>query len=450
MRKNLILLVLIACTNAAFTQVQFETLSFEQALLTAGQAGKMLFVQFESSSCDQCNEVADKAFEDAKLGKQLKQGFVCIKIDAKHPDRNNIASLYDKENFFGTLFIAADGSLIHNFPKTTTRADDYIKEIDQALTKAGEGWRLNQLEKQRNQDKNNIFLTEQLLLLRKSLYLDTDSLLDEYVSILPPDSLQSTATLSFIAQQAPVLGSKADVMLRKNYPLFVKAWNTLTLPVRIGINNRIVYKSMRKAVRSKNLEYAFRVASFARNVHNDNTQAGMRAYDANILSYYRQISDTVNYLVRVVNYYDNYYMTVSVDSVKKRDSLNRMSLLAKQEGEKSMRGDSVVYKKTISYAPITQAFSRELNNGAWMLYTWTEDPFYLKKALQWAARANEFFDSPEAADSYARLLYKTGNKTEAIQQESRAIDLRKKRGYKTAEYEKVLAEMQQGKSLKDI
>jgi len=442
--------VLVASTSAAFPQVQFESLTFEQALLTASQAGKMLFVQFESPSCDQCNEVADKAFDDAKLGNQLKQGFVCIKIDAKHPDRNNIASLYDKENFFGTLFIAADGSLIHNFPKTTTRADDYIKEIDQALTKAGEGLRLNQLEKQRNQDKNNIFLTEQLLLLRKSLYLDTDTLLDEYVSILPPDSLQSTAILSFIAQQAPVLGGKADILLRKNYSLFVKAWNTLALPVRVGINNRIIYKSMRKAVRGKDLEYAYRVASFARNVHNQNTQAGMKAYDANILSYYRQISDTLNYLVRVVNYYDNYYMAVSVDSVKKRDSLNQVALLAKQQGEKIMRGDSVVFKKTISYAPITQLFSRELNNGAWMLYTWTEDPLYLKKALQWAARANEFFDSPEAADSYARLLYKTGNKTEAIQQESRAIDLRKKRGYKTTEFEKVLADMQMGNPLKDI
>jgi Thioredoxin-like len=450
MRRTLILLVLVACATAAFPQVKFESLSFEQALSTAGQAGKMLFVQFESPSCDQCNEVADKAFDDAKLGNQLKEGFICIKIDAKHPDRNNIANLYDKENFFGTLFIAADGGLIHSFPKTTTMADAYIREIDQALTKAGEGLRLNQLEQQRNQNKNNIFFTEQLLLLRKSLYLDTDTLLDEYVSILPPDSLQSSSTLSFIAQQAPVLGGKADVFLRKNYPLFVKAWNTLPLSVRIGINNRIIYKSMRNAVRGKNLEYAYKVASFARNVHNENVQAGMKAYDASILSYYRQTNDTMNYLVRVVNYYDNYYMTVSVDSVKKRDSLNRAALLAKQEGEKIIRGDSVVYKKTISYAPITQVFSRELNNGAWVVYTWTNDPLYLKKALQWAARANEFFDSPEAADSYARLLYKTGNKTEAIQQESRAIDLRKKRGYKTDELEKVLTEMQKGKSLTNI
>ena len=450
MRKNLILLVLVASNATAFAQVQFESLSFEQALLTARQAGKMLFVQFESPSCDQCNEVADKAFEDARLGNQLKQGFICIKIDAKNPDRNNIANLYDKGNFFGTLFIAADGSLIHNFPKTTTMADAYIKEIDQALTKAGEGLRLTQLEKQRNQDKNNMFLTEQLLLLRKSLYLDTDTLLDDYVSILPADSLESPSTLSFIAQQAPVIGSKADLVLRKDYSLFMNAWNTLPLPVRIGINNRIIYKSLRKAVRDRNLEYAYKVAAFARNTHNESPQSGAKAYDYNLLEYYHQTKDTLNYLVRVINYYDKYYMIVSVDSIKRKDSLNRTVLLSKQEGEKTMRGDSVVYKKTISFAPSTQVFTWNLNEGAWTLYTWSNDQVHLKKALQWASRATEFFESPDATDTYARLLYKIGNRNEAIQQEIKAIDLKKKRGYNTAGLEKVLANMQAGKQAIDI
>jgi hypothetical protein len=143
-------------------------------------------------------------------------------------------------------------------------------------------------------------------------------------------------------------------------------------------------------------------------------------------------------------------MTVNVDSVKKKDSLKQVVLMAKQEGERTTRGDSVVYRKSISYAPITQVFTRNLNEGAWTIYTWTNDPLYLKKALQWSARANEFYESPEAADTYARLLYKTGNKNEAIQQESKAIDLKKKKGYKTASFEKVLADMQAGRPVNNI
>jgi hypothetical protein len=450
MKKTLVLSLLVIFFFSSYSQVQFESISFDQALIKARETGQMIFLQFESGTCDECNEVADKAFEDKKLGNRLRQGFICIKISPKHPDRSNVANFYDKESFFGSLFISAGGALIHTFPKSVSLADPYFKEIDMALTKAGEGLHLNELEKQRKDNPKNIFLTEQLLLLRKSLYLNTDSLLDEYVSLLPPDSLQSPNILAFIAQQYPVIGSKADMLMRRDYAIFNKAWYTLSLPVRIGINNRIISKSMRKAIRERKLEYAFRVAAFARSTHTGNAQSGNKAYDSNILDYYRETHDTLNYLVRVINYYDSYYMTVNVDSIKKRDSLNRDAVLAKQSPEKTQRGDSVVYKKTVSYSPTTQLFTRGLNEGAWTIYTWTNDQLYLKKALQWATRANEFFENPDAIDTYARLLYKTGNKNEAVQQELKAIDLKKKRGYKATEFEKVLANMQAGKLVIDI
>ena len=449
MRIAILLILFVSFRISSFSQVQFESIPFEAAMLRAKEAGKMLFIQFESATCDQCNEVADKAFEDIKLGKQLKQGFICVKMTPRHPDRNNVANVYEKENFFGSLFLTSDGALIHTFPKSTSMSDSYFKEIDKALTKAGEGLRLNEVEKRHKDDPGNIFFIEELLSMRKSLYVSTDSLLDEYVSVLPPDSLRSSAVISFIAQQYPIVGSKADNAMRRDFSLFNKVWYTLSLPVRVGINNRIISKSMRKAVREKNLEYAFRIASFARATRTGNVQSGNKAYDSNILEYYRGTHDTLNYLVRVINYYDNYYMTVSVDSVKKRDSITRDMLLAKEEPIRTQRGDSVVYKKTVSYSPTTQLYTSNLNEGAWTVYTWTNDPLYLKKALQWAARANEFFDSPEAIDTYARLLYKTGNKSEAIHQESKAIDIKKKRGFKTSGFEVVLANMKSGKSVID-
>jgi len=53
----------------------------------------------------------------------------------------------------------------------------------------------------------------------------------------------------------------------------------------------------------------------------------------------------------------------------------------------------------------------------------------------------EFYESPEDLDTYARLLYKTGNKEEGIEQEKKAIDLQKKRKFSAIEYERVLKRM---------
>jgi len=219
----------------------------------------------------------------------------------------------------------------------------------------------------------------------------------------------------------------------------------MDLSVRISINNLIINKSLKKAVKEKSESYAYRVAGFARRI-NSNPQSGLKSFDRAILGYYKETNDTANYFIRAVNYYDSYYMTVNSDSVKSKDSSSLKKLMTQTTGTTVKRGDSVFRTKQITYAPITQMFTQDLNNAAWDFYTTTQNLFYLQKALIWAKRANEFYESPEAMDTYARLLYKTGNKNEAIEWMNKAISLRKIRGFSTQQYETVLAKMKSGSS----
>jgi thioredoxin-related protein/tetratricopeptide (TPR) repeat protein len=429
------LLVITAVAKDSFPQLNYQNISFEEAILKSKQTGQFIFIQVESPTCLQCNEVAEKGFQNKELSEQLENTFICIKITSSHPDRNQIESLYNMKNGFGTLFIGNDKTLIHSFPRTTTLAAEYKKQIDIFFDKAGESMKITELEKEYKSGNKSPGIMELLLLKRKSLNLETASLLDEYVTLLPEDSLKSERTLLFIAQMAPIIGTKADNQLRKNMSVFNKAWYRMPVAQRVNINNRIIYTSMKKAIEEKNESFAYQVATFARNTNDNNTQAGIKAYDMNMLNYYRETNDTINYLVRAIYYYDNYYMTVKPDSVKRKDSLRLNPLSV------TVTGDGMNTKKTITYAPIAQNFTRDLNNGAWSFYKMTSDLLHLKKALQWAKRANDFFDSPEAMDTYARLLYRTGSLQEAIDWETKAIDLRKKQGYNPKEYETILESM---------
>ena len=76
-----------------------------------------------------------------------------------------------------------------------------------------------------------------------------------------------------------------------------------------------------------------------------------------------------------------------------------------------------------------------------------DDSLNNNKALLWSKRANEFYETPEAMDTYARLLYKTGNKTEAVSWAQKAIALQKKRGFPITELETILANIKQGKPI---
>ena len=75
-----------------------------------------------------------------------------------------------------------------------------------------------------------------------------------------------------------------------------------------------------------------------------------------------------------------------------------------------------------------------------------QDPLHLQKGLKWAEKANAFYPSPDAMDTWARLLYKTGNKPAAIKKEEEAIALQKEHGFPVTEYAAVLDRMKQDRT----
>lgn len=433
-----------------FSQPVFQNITFQEALNSSAQTGRLIFLQFESATCSQCNEVANKAFEDKKLSSNLEQTFICIKITPEHSEREKIGTLYNVKKSFGSFFIDHTATLIHSYNKSTTLAAAYTEQIGIALFKASEGVKISDLEKEYREGDKGVDMLQALLLKRKSLTLDTDSLLDVYISTLPPDSLQSVTALTFIAKMAPMIGSNADNQLRKDYTLFNKAWYAIPLAERININGRIIYKSINKAVSEKNEVFAYRVATFSKSTYTNNAQAGEKSFDKIMLDFFYETKDTFNYLVKAVNYYDKYYMTVSVDDISKQDSLLKVNLLANAKGDTTFKtGSTRKITKHITFSPQTSTFSQALNTGAWNFYTMSNDTMFLNKALQWAKRAVEFYESPEAMDTYARLLYKSNEKEEAIFWELKTITLRQKRGYPVVEFEAVLNKMKTGAAIID-
>lgn len=448
--KKLLLCLSLGLSVNGFAQVTFQDLSFDQALKRSLAESKIIFLQFESDDCTQCNEVADKGLSDQALGKQVNEMFLPLKISASHPDRSEIRERYNLGGGFGTFFINHNGTLLHRFPRTTSRAQDYLTELDVALNKAGEALKVDELEREFRNGNRSLGFLESLLLKKRSLGLPTDVLLDEYVDLLPEDSLQSTPTLTFLAQMAPQLDSKADRFMRRDPAVFGRAWMTMPLQQRVALNNEIAAKGMNSAIEQKSEARARRVASFRRGTYGTDRAGGERNYTYLMMRYYERAADTIRYVSEAIRYYNTYYMTISADSIKRIDSLRKMDLIAQSPKRDTMLADGTRKRySTITYAPVAQRYASELNNGAWKVYKRTSDLKQLGTALQWSERAVEFFESPEFLDTYAHLAYKLGNKKEAIDAEEKAIRLRRQRGYPTADYEADLERMKKNQPLAD-
>lgn len=442
--RKIFLLVFVAGSFSGISQIAFQQASFSEALSQAKAEGKLIFLQLESPECKQCTEVAEKGLSDKEVSKMINEAFIPLYISAKHKDRKEIENLYNSPDGFGSLFIDHNGTLIHKYSGTASMSDKYKEQIAIAFNKAGENLKVSELEKEYRNGNKSVGFIEQLLLKKNELNLSTTSLLDEYVSLLPADSLNSIYTLQFIASMAPVLGSKADSTLRSNRNLFNQAWYPMPLNKRVNINARIIHNSLIKAIREKDETYAFRIASFARGTVTTTKTAAEKAYFMRLLEFYERTENTQKYLATATHYYDNYVMTVDADSIKRADDVMRdkLAVSAKKDTVKTANGFTV--RSTVRFAAVAQRYTNELKDGAWNVYKKTSDPALLAKATGWIKKGLEFHESYEALNVYAHLLYKQLQKEEAIKVEKEAIALKKKYGYSVKDNEAVLSLMEKG------
>lgn len=422
----------------------------QQAYIQATQQDKLIFLMIESADCQQCNDVADKALQNDTLKNFIRNNFIAIRLTGEHPDLNFLKEKYNTLDGNSILFLDKLGTLVSRMNMSTSDYKRYISQCKYALTRKKEADGLRALELDALTGKLTTDNIYELMYKRKALALPVDALLEQYVRQVPADSLNSISTIQRIVRLSPVLRSKADSAVRKNAQLYNAVWNSFNPTEQVNINKDIIFKTRQKAAEEKNLAKGKEAAEYARLSYTDK-EAGERSYAYNMMEFFRSTKDTAAFLKSAVDYYERFQKNLNAADIKKQDS-TKMAALAKMHRLSKPPKDTTINGKlisrtvsTIRYTSKANHFSQVLNNGARSFYNMTKDPIYLKKALQWAASANEFYETPYVLDTWARLLYKVDKKNvdQAIQLEEKAIALLKTQGGATNKHNEVLNKMKQ-------
>lgn len=446
-------LLLLTLLLPVFAAAQFlnPNASLQQAYIQATQQDKLIFLMIESDDCQQCNDVADKALQNDTLRNFIRNNFIAIRLNSEHSDLNFLKEKYNTVEGNSVLFLDKLGTLISRMNLSTTDYKMYISQCKYALSRKTEADGLRALELDALTGKLTPDRVFELMYKRKALALPIDALLDQYVRQLPADSLNSISTIKDIVRLSPILKSKADSAVRKNARLYNEVWNSFTPTEQVSINKDIIFKTRQKAAAEKNVAKGKEVALYARLSYTTDKEAGERSYAYNMMEFFRDVKDTAAFLKSAVDYYERFQKNLNAADIKKQDS-TKIAALAKMQRNAKPAKDTIINGKRISrtvstfrYSSKANYYSQVLNNGARSFYNMTKDPIYLKKALQWAASANEFYETPYVLDTWARLLYKADKKNadQAIQLEEKAIALLKTQGGSTNKHNEVLNKMKQ-------
>jgi hypothetical protein len=439
-----VLLLFICAVSLA--QVTITNASFDKALKQARKEKKLLMVVIDSKTCEQCNAVATKGLS-SEAAYALNSMVVAIRPAAGTDEWQHMVDAYFRpvNQQFGVLFFNRDGDLVHRYNGSTSAPDGYLQEASRAMKQQQSPLATpEQLQQKWESNPSDTASLRQLILLKKSYQQEAQSLVDTYAKSIPADSFHVPAHITAVISLAPVLGSYADSVARRtDTAQFRKAWYQMDLPTRSRINMQIILASRQQAIRTKDYGLASRTARFAAAIQTNassNEQQGIFLRD--MASYYKAVHDTGIYITYARYYVNNYLNKISPDSIKRLDKQAEALILQQIPPIKSIQGN--VYTATRSFKPRDQDFANQYNIYAWDVYTMSKKPQDLATAMEWAERGLAFREVPTLLDTYARLLYTTGNKEKAIEMMEKAVATMQQSSLPAEAFEKVLASMKNG------
>lgn len=441
MKSHLLILSALLFSVLGFSQgIEFEHGTWTEVLAKAKQTNKPIFVDIYTSWCGPCKKMSNEVFPLAEVGKVYNSSFICYKIDAEKGEGVKIAKQYEVNSYPTYLFVKADGTLIMKGIGSMTTVK-FIALSQSVKDELSNPKILSEWEKEYTHKKTDPIFLLAYMNKRSQLGKPNTELFDEYLALLPIEQRASNEIVEIYQKESRniKLGSLAYRNLQDNsFLFFPKLGGYVYILMSGAIDN-----SFREATKSKNEQLLQQVVEA--NEKLPKTQA-TKQKEEYYMNYYKATDNMEKYISNAIIYCEGSLMNVTSDSIAKMDK-KTLELFETQKIMFKGKLDSAQLAATEDY--MTHAsrnkYSGALNEVAWNFFEKVGDTKALLNALSWSKRSTEIYpDNHMYIDTYANLLYKLGQKQEAINNEKEALKIATKAKADTKEYEITFKKMNSG------
>jgi hypothetical protein len=383
-----------------------------------------------------------KGLNDAVVAKKLNDHFIVYKFDFEPNEQDTairaLITAYRISRFPAFVFIDPRGSVFYKDFGASSTPQKYLSMLEKAMDASKQKSIADYDSEFKNGKYDAAFLKAYINKRQEIGITNNSELIELYVNYLRVADLDEYNEVFFILNAGPLYFGKAYKLAYVNKSIIDSIYKTEPLSVRVAINNAIIANSFADAVATKSVSKANMVANFVRGTWMNDYREGAKQSSLKMVQFYQAIKDTNNYLQYASYYYDQYYMNIGLDSIKKLDAISKEKLQQffsmnnqRDKGFDSLRtSSSQIVSRQVQSSTFTTGsgnmYSTELNNAAWSFYlTGTKNTNYLTKAMLWSKRSIEI--TPQAAfyDTLAHLLYLLGFYVEAESTQEKAIALAK-------------------------
>ncbi|OFY43689.1 MAG: hypothetical protein A2X18_09600 [Bacteroidetes bacterium GWF2_40_14] len=321
------------CSSTLLAQgIKYES-SFENAKQLAILEKKPLAVLITIKPQSATPDYMD-GLKDVSVIKKFNSSFINYRVDMSDTAvALKIVREYRIKRFPSFLFLDSKGGFMFSDIAFLSKPETLLFMADKAIAESKEK-SLAEYDKEYDAGKNSpAFLKDYISRRIKAGINSNGNLIETYIAQLKISDLNDYDQVLFILKAGPVIDGKAFKLAYLNKYIIDSIFKTEPLDVRLAINNAIIENSMQRAIAAKNSALSYSTADFARGSWGKDYKEGQKKWSQKEMQYYFGIKDTARFLQHASYYYDQYYMSLSVDSVRRIDSLN--FLAAKKRAEAS-------------------------------------------------------------------------------------------------------------------
>jgi thioredoxin-related protein len=384
MKKILILIMALPFYVMAQQGMKFEHgISWANIQAKAKAENKYIFMDAFTTWCGPCKHMAANIFPMATVGDFFNDKFINVKVQLDttkndndevkswYADGHDIMTKYKVQAFPTYLFFSPEGKLVHR-AVGASEADKFIAKAADAL----------------NPDKQYYVLLDQYKagkkdaeFLRKVAYsaqeaFDTENMNNvskEYLAT--QKDLLTNENLEFLDKFTRTSKDAGFSIILKNASKFDEVRGAGAAGKKIS---DIVKQEEVFPVIFKRDASAPDWTKLSATINNKYPAYAKEVIASSKVMYYQSKGDWTNFQTAVMAYMKDYNNKASAD---------------------------------------------ELNNFAWTVFENCKDLACVKEALEWSKKSFDGNNNPMFIDTYANILYKLGNKQEAIKWEEKALAL---------------------------
>jgi hypothetical protein len=428
MRKSILLLpaLLLFISSLSAQKIKYESSFTEAKVLALAQhkpIAVLITIQPSVSTPNFLNGLNDKTVIET-----FNNNFINYKVDrSETPASAEIIGEYKLSRFPSFIFLDAKGGLMFTDVAFLSGYQPLLEIAAKAVAATKEKSLVDYDSTYAAGDHSAHFLKAYITKRQKARIVDNADLVEYYVNSIKVEDLNNYADVLFILKAGPVADGTAYKLAHINRNIIDSIYRTEPLSVRVAINNAIIANTMNSAIAHKDLARANAAANFVRSTWTNNPAEGQKNWVLKMLQYYRGVKDTARYLQLAAVFYDQYYMHIGVDSIRRKDSLDFVTAKNKAFEKAKLSSADTAKIRTFSFIYAKDnIFANELNNAAWYFYqTAGNNTEYLLKAMLWSKRSVELDPKPGYYDTYAHLLYQLKFYDEAESMQRKAVELSK-------------------------